>query len=259
MKKILFLTTLCCFTLLSYAQKSKLPYEIRWPLDEWKLNKKDDSAVRLVLNLQKAAENNDYSSIKTFISDSINITGPDGSRIQGIDAFEENFRPLFETASIIIRPQGWLSFKTKEKNDFVLLWTQEEIIDEHGNLNYYNAHEGFYIINGKIQAVNQWHRPRINPPSYVSRVNKIVDHLSKEFSLNPYIKDYLQDLYMRNFLKTSPLVKKAADNGEDVRKFWSTHSQSIRSELIKTFGQDNANKMLKSVNEFRKNNFNDKI
>ena len=64
MKKIFFLTTLFCFTLLSYAQKSDLPYEIRWPLDEWKLNKKDDSAVRLVLNLQKAAENNDYNSIK---------------------------------------------------------------------------------------------------------------------------------------------------------------------------------------------------
>lgn len=52
---------------------------------------------------------------------------------------------------------------------------------------------------------------------------------------------------------------KAADNGEDARKFWSTRSQSIRSELIKTFGQDNANKMLKSVNEFRKNNFKDEI
>jgi hypothetical protein len=241
-----------------YSQKSDLPYESQWPLDEWKLNK-DDSAVRLVLNLQKAAENNDFNSIKKVISDSINITGPDGSRIQGIDAFEENFRPLFETASIIIRPQGWLSFKTKEKNDFVLLWTQEEIIDDQGNLNYYNAHEGFYIVNGKIQRVNQWHRPRTNPPLYISRVNKIVDHLSDEFSLNPHIKNYLQDLYMKNFLKTSPLVKKAKDNGEDQRKFWELHSKSIKAELINTFGEQNAKKMLNSVNDFRKNNFNDKV
>lgn len=257
MKRILLIIIILnLFT--GQAQDTDLPYESQWSLDKWELSKNKD-AIRLVLDLQKAVENNDYEATRSMVSDSINILTSDGVRIQGIDEFEANFKSFIENSTIMIKPQGWLSFTTPKKNEFVLLWTQEEIIDSEGNLSYYNAHEGFFVKDGKIRGVNQWHRPRPVPPSYVTRTTKIVNHLAKEFDLNSYLKAYVEDLYLRNFLKTSPLVKKAKDNGEDTREIWKAHSNSIRSELVETFGSMKANEMLKSVNAYRKEKFNDKF
>ena len=55
------------------------------------------------------------------------------------------------------------------------------------------------------------------------------------------------------------MVKKAKDNGEDTREMWKAHSTSIKSELVETFGSMKANEMLKSVNAYRKEKFNDKF
>ena len=71
------------------AQDTDLPYESQWSLDKWELSKNKD-AIRLVLDLQKAVENNDYEATRSMVSDSINILTSDGVRIQGIDEFEAN-------------------------------------------------------------------------------------------------------------------------------------------------------------------------
>lgn len=132
------------------------PYEATYS-SSWEIGSYE--ASKLVLDLQKAAEDNQFEAILEMVSDEIMINAADGSVLEGKKAFESAYRSFFENYSINVTPAVWIPVINPDGHEWVLLWTRETYTDKEGNANNLRAQESFRIIDGKIAFVNQFQKP----------------------------------------------------------------------------------------------------
>ena len=136
--------------------KEEFPYEATYS-SSWEIGSSE--ASKLVLDLQKAAEGNQFDPILNMVSDDIMINASDGSVLEGKEAFEAAYRSFFENYSISITPVVWIPVINPDGHEWVLLWTRETYTDKEGNSKNLRAQESFRIIDGKIAFVNQFQKP----------------------------------------------------------------------------------------------------
>jgi len=123
----------------------------------WKIGNPEN--VKIVLDLQKAAERNDFDGIKALIHPEIYISAGNGSEIKGIEDFTTMFEPYLKNTMFSIKPAVWVSVVNETGDEWVLLWTEEETTAKDGTKSGIEAQESFRIIDGKIGVVNQFQKP----------------------------------------------------------------------------------------------------
>jgi len=123
----------------------------------WKIGNPEN--VKIVLDLQKAAEINDFDAIKALIHPEIYISAGNGSEIKGIEDFTTMFEPYLKNTMFSIKPAVWVSVVNETGDEWVLLWTEEETTAKDGTKSGIEAQESFRIIDGKIGVVNQFQKP----------------------------------------------------------------------------------------------------
>mgnify|MGYP003683815143 FL=1 len=123
----------------------------------WKIGNPEN--VKIVLDLQKAAERNDFDAIKALIHPEIYISAGNGSEIKGIEDFTTMFEPYLKNTMFSIKPAVWVSVVNETGDEWVLLWTEEETTAKDGTKSGIEAQESFRIIDGKIGVVNQFQKP----------------------------------------------------------------------------------------------------
>ena len=122
----------------------------------WKIGNPEN--VKIVLDLQKAAERNDFDAIKALIHPEIYISAGNGSEIKGIEDFTTMFEPYLKNTMFSIKPAVWVSVVNETGDEWVLLWTEEETTAKDGSKSGIEAQESFRIIDGKIGVVNQFQK-----------------------------------------------------------------------------------------------------
>ena len=123
----------------------------------WKIGNPEN--IKIVLDLQKAAERNDFDAIKALIHPEIYISAGNGSEIKGIEDFTAMFEPYLKNTMFSIKPAVWISVVNETGDEWVLLWTEEETTAKDGTKTGIEAQESFRIIDGKIGVVNQFQKP----------------------------------------------------------------------------------------------------
>jgi len=126
----------------------------------WKIGNPEN--IKVVLDVQKGAEKNDFEAVKKNIHSEIIIGNGDGTVIRGIEAFSNTFESFLKNFKISVNPAVWIAVESDEGDEWVLLWTNEEYTDEEGKTKKIAAQESFQIKDGKIIRVNQFQKPNNN-------------------------------------------------------------------------------------------------
>jgi hypothetical protein len=114
----------------------------------------------LVLELQKAAENSDYTTARSLFHSDFTAILSDGSPLNGLDEMDAAFKDFINNYNIRIRPLTWIPLKDKATDQrWVLLWTYEQYVASDSSSQQLAAHEMFRIKDGKIIYLSQWQRP----------------------------------------------------------------------------------------------------
>jgi len=152
------ITTLLLFMSLGLFSQQQTAYSAAWPAD-WTLDE-NTSGLELVLKLQKAAENSDYTTARSLFHSDFTAILSDGSPLNGLVELDAAFKDFINNYKIRIRPLTWIPLKDKAADQrWVLLWTYEEYVASDGSSQQLAAHEMFRIENGKIIYLSQWQRP----------------------------------------------------------------------------------------------------
>ena len=126
----------------------------------WKIGNPEN--IKVVLDVQKGAEKNDFEAVKKNIHSEIIIGNGDGTVIRGIEAFSNTFESFLKNFKISVNPAVWIAVESDEGDEWVLLWTNEEYTDAEGKTKKIAAQESFQIKDGKIIRVNQFQKPNNN-------------------------------------------------------------------------------------------------
>jgi hypothetical protein len=122
----------------------------------WKIGNPEN--VKIVLDIQKAAEGNDFDAVKALIHPEIYVSAGDGSEIKGVEDFTAMFEPYLKNNLFSIKPAVWISVVNETGDEWVLLWSEEETTAKDGTKTGIEAQESFRIIDGKIGVVNQFQK-----------------------------------------------------------------------------------------------------
>ena len=151
------ITTILLFVSLGLFSQQKAAYTAAWPAD-WTLDQ-NTSALELVLELQKAAENSDYTTARSLFHSDFTAILSDGSPLNGLDEMDAAFKDFINNYNIRIRPLTWIPLKDKATDQrWVLLWTYEQYVASDSSSQQLAAHEMFRIKDGKIIYLSQWQR-----------------------------------------------------------------------------------------------------
>tara|TARA_B110000037_G_scaffold222131_1_gene295734 strand:+ start:317 stop:793 length:477 start_codon:yes stop_codon:yes gene_type:complete len=152
------ITTILLFISLGLFSQQQAAYTAAWPAD-WTLDQ-NTSALELVLELQKAAENSDYTTARSLFHSDFTAILSDGSPLNGLDEMDAAFKDFINNYNIRIRPLTWIPLKDKATDQrWVLLWTYEQYVASDSSSQQLTAHEMFRIKDGKIIYLSQWQRP----------------------------------------------------------------------------------------------------
>lgn len=152
------ITTILLFVSLGLFSQQQAAYTAAWPAD-WTLDQ-NTSALELVLELQKAAENSDYTTARSLFHSDFTAILSDGSPLNGLDQMDAAFKDFINNYNIRIRPLTWIPLKDKATDQrWVLLWTYEQYVASDSSSQQLTAHEMFRIKDGKIIYLSQWQRP----------------------------------------------------------------------------------------------------
>ena len=152
------ITTILLFVSLGLFSQQQAAYTAAWPAD-WTLDQ-NTSALELVLELQKAAENSDYTTARSLFHSDFTAILSDGSTLNGLDEMDAAFKDFINNYNIRIRPLTWIPLKDKATDQrWVLLWTYEQYVASDSSSQQLAAHEMFRIKDGKIIYLSQWQRP----------------------------------------------------------------------------------------------------
>ena len=152
------ITTLLLFMSLGLFSQQQVAYSAAWPA-EWTIDQ-NTSALELVLELQKAAENSDYITARSLFHSDFTAILSDGSPLNGLDEMDAAFKDFINNYNIRIRPLTWIPLKDKATDQrWVLLWTYEQYVASDSSSQQLTAHEMFRIKDGKIIYLSQWQRP----------------------------------------------------------------------------------------------------
>tara|TARA_B110000977_G_C11013177_1_gene468471 strand:+ start:720 stop:1196 length:477 start_codon:yes stop_codon:yes gene_type:complete len=152
------ITTILLFVSLGLFSQQQAAYTAAWPAD-WTLDQ-NTSALELVLELQKAAENSDYTTARSLFHSDFTAILSDGSPLNGLDEMDAAFKDFINNYNIRIRPLTWIPLKDKATDQrWVLLWTYEQYVASDSSSQQLTAHEMFRIKDGKIIYLSQWQRP----------------------------------------------------------------------------------------------------
>ena len=152
------ITTILLFVSLGLFSQQQAAYTAAWPAD-WTLDQ-NTSALELVLELQKAAENSDYTTARSLFHSDFTAILSDGSPLNGLDEVDAAFKDFINNYNIRIRPLTWIPLKDKATDQrWVLLWTYEQYVASDSSSQQLTAHEMFRIKDGKIIYLSQWQRP----------------------------------------------------------------------------------------------------
>ena len=152
------ITTILLFVSLGLFSQHQAAYTAAWPAD-WTLDQ-NTSALELVLELQKAAENSDYTTARSLFHSDFTAILSDGSPLNGLDEMDAAFKDFINNYNIRIRPLTWIPLKDKATDQrWVLLWTYEQYVASDSSSQQLTAHEMFRIKDGKIIYLSQWQRP----------------------------------------------------------------------------------------------------
>tara|TARA_B110000971_G_scaffold220737_1_gene265249 strand:+ start:2359 stop:2835 length:477 start_codon:yes stop_codon:yes gene_type:complete len=152
------ITTILLFVSLGLFSQQQAAYTAAWPAD-WTLDQ-NTSALELVLELQKAAENSDYTTARLLFHSDFTAILSDGSPLNGLDEMDAAFKDFINNYNIRIRPLTWIPLKDKATDQrWVLLWTYEQYVASDSSSQQLTAHEMFRIKDGKIIYLSQWQRP----------------------------------------------------------------------------------------------------
>jgi hypothetical protein len=125
----------------------------------WKMGNPANS--KIVLDIQKAAETNNFDQALSLIHPDIVINNADGSTMAGIEVFKSAFEGYIKENKFKINPMAWMSVVNENGEEWVLLWTEETITASDGSISSYYAHEGFKIVDSKVIQVNQFQQPKL--------------------------------------------------------------------------------------------------
>jgi hypothetical protein len=152
------ITTILLFVSLGLFSQQQAAYTAAWPAD-WTLDQ-NTSALEMVLELQKAAENSDYTTARSLFHSDFTAILSDGSPLNGLDEMDAAFKDFINNYNIRIRPLTWIPLKDKATDQrWVLLWTYEQYVASDSSSQQLAAHEMFRIKDGKIIYLSQWQRP----------------------------------------------------------------------------------------------------
>ena len=152
------ITTILLFVSLGLFSQQQAAYTAAWKAD-WTLDQ-NTSALELVLELQKAAENSDYTTARSLFHSDFTAILSDGSPLNGLDEMDAAFKDFINNYNIRIRPLTWIPLKDKATDQrWVLLWTYEQYVASDSSSQQLAAHEMFRIKDGKIIYLSQWQRP----------------------------------------------------------------------------------------------------
>ena len=152
------ITTILLFVSLGLFSQQQAAYTAAWPAD-WTIDQ-NTSALELVLELQKAAENSDYTTARLLFHSDFTAILSDGSPLNGLDEMDAAFKDFINNYNIRIRPLTWIPLKDKATDQrWVLLWTYEQYVASDSSSQQLTAHEMFRIKDGKIIYLSQWQRP----------------------------------------------------------------------------------------------------
>ena len=152
------ITTILLFVSLGLFSQQQAAYTAACPAD-WTLDQ-NTSALELVLELQKAAENSDYTTARSLFHSDFTAILSDGSPLNGLDEMDAAFKDFINNYNIRIRPLTWIPLKDKATDQrWVLLWTYEQYVASDSSSQQLAAHEMFRIKDGKIIYLSQWQRP----------------------------------------------------------------------------------------------------
>ena len=106
--------------------------------------------------------NKDYEKAGSYLSDNVVFALEDGSRLEGkvecVKYMESYSSVEVEDYQIAVN----LALLDENGDEWVLLWDNANIVSQDGTSAGVNCMETFRFINGKIDYMNQFSKPRNN-------------------------------------------------------------------------------------------------
>lgn len=198
-----------------------------------------------VLQSWKEFETNNFQKSNLILADNVRTSLPDGSTINGIEAFYTVSREMRNSlAAVVLDVDAITTVKSPDdpQHEFVLAWGSETDTKKDGTIEKFNFHE-VWTFNKEGKAVN------IQSYAAAEKPGNKQEQVAQVKSVNQPYKVHYEDLKIGNLAYTQTVLKLwkefATDNLDKHISFFSDNIVSISPDGTVVKGAENFHKIVK--------------